>query len=137
MKPRHAAALALVVLASCGPDMATINNANERAERAAKRAQAAQFQAERSAELAADALRRTMKSADYIPSEGGGEAIGDNSPLWSAIKAQNAQERMCAFCNSCRFALKGAALKRYQESEAFRYKACSDSSRLVPAHSAN
>ena len=104
--------------------MATINTANERAERAAKRAQAAQLRAERSAELAADALKRTMKSADYIPSEGGGEAIGDNSPLWFAIKAQNAQERMCIPCNACHFAMKGAELKRYEEFEAFKYKAC-------------
>jgi hypothetical protein len=54
MKPRHAATLALLVFASCSPDMATIKAANERAERAAQRAQAAQVRAERSAELAAE-----------------------------------------------------------------------------------
>ena len=58
MKSRHAAALALIVLASCGPGMATINDANERAERAAERAQAAQLRAERSAALAADAVEQ-------------------------------------------------------------------------------
>ena len=96
MKTRHAAALALLMLASCAPDMVTINNANERAERAAKRAQAAQLQAERSAELAADAVKRT-KAADYTEFENGGGAYGKGSSKWWAIKAEQAAEGMCTF----------------------------------------
>jgi len=51
MHLRHAAALALVMLLGCGPDIATIDRANERAERAAERSQAAQLRAEHSEQL--------------------------------------------------------------------------------------
>jgi hypothetical protein len=122
MNPRHAATLALIVLTSCGPDMATINNANERAERAAERAQAAQLRAEHSAALAADAVERT-KSADYIEAEGGGAAFGEGSSKWWAMKAEDAVQRMCATCDSCHL-LTGEALERYQEFQAIQYEAC-------------
>ena len=123
MKPRHAAALALVLLASCAPDMTTINSANERAERAAERAKAAQLQAERYAELAAEAVKRT-KSADYIEYEGGGAAFGEGSSEWWAMRAQDAVTRMCAACDTCRL-LTGAARERYEEYQAVQYEACS------------
>ncbi len=90
MRIRHAAALALIVLTSCGPNMTTID-ANARAERAAQRAQAAQLRAERSAALAADAVGRT-KSADYSMYPGdGAAAFGEDSAEWWAMKdPQNA-----------------------------------------------
>jgi hypothetical protein len=59
MKPRHAAALALVMLLGCGPDIATIDRANERAERAAERSQAAQLRAEHSEQLTEEIAMKT------------------------------------------------------------------------------
>jgi hypothetical protein len=123
MKSRHAAALALIVLASCGPGMATINDANERAERAAERAQAAQLRAERSAALAADAVERT-KSADYSVYPGdGAAAFGEGSSEWWAMRAQDVVTRMCATCDSCHV-LTGAARERYDLYQAIWYEAC-------------
>jgi hypothetical protein len=99
MKPSYAAALAFIVLASCGPDMATINSANERAERAAERTQAAQFQSERSAELAAEAVERMdrTKAADFTEYPGGSSTYGKGSARWWAMKAEAATEGMCSF----------------------------------------
>lgn len=92
MKLRHAAALALLILASCGPDMATINSATERAERAAQRAEAAGSKAERAAELASAAANRT-KSADFIEYKGGGAAFSEGSAKWWAMRAQDVETR--------------------------------------------
>ena len=49
MKPFHAAALALVLLASCGPDLAAIDDANQRAQAAARRSEASAANAEQAA----------------------------------------------------------------------------------------
>ena len=64
MKPRHAAALALVVLASCAPDKAVIDAATQRAEAAASRAQKSAEIADQSASRAFDASVRALVSAD-------------------------------------------------------------------------
>lgn len=96
MTRRHAAALALVLLASCGPNIATIDTANERAERAAERSQAAQLRAEHSAELA--------------------EEI--------AMKTRDEETELCgAVCDSCHV-LTGAARERYELYRAIWYEAC-------------
>ena len=124
MKPRHAAALLSIVLASCGPDMATINSANQRIERAAERAQAAQIRSERSAKLAAEAVERT-KSADFIEYPDGGSTFGEGSAKWWAMKAQDVVERMCGVCDVCSQG-NGPAQKRYEEYRAIQYKACSE-----------
>jgi hypothetical protein len=99
MKPSYAAALAFVVLASCGPDMATINSANERAERAAKRTQAAQLRSERFAELAAEAAERIerTRAADFTEYPDGSSTYGEGSARWWAMKAEAAAEGMCSF----------------------------------------
>ncbi len=123
MNLRHAAALALIVLTSCGPNMATIDNANARAERATQRAQAAQLRAERSAALAADAVGQT-KSADYSVYPGdGAAAFGEDSAEWWAMKAEDAVQRMCATCDSCHN-LTGETLERYEKFQAIQYQAC-------------
>ena len=103
MKPHHSATLALIVLAACGPDIATINNANQRAERAAKRAQAAQLRAERSSALAEDAVKRTEEPAQ---------------------EAQDVMNRMCGFiCDSCgRWT--GPAREQFEKYQIIRYEAC-------------
>jgi hypothetical protein len=96
MKPRHAATLALMVLASCGPNMATIDAANERAERAAERSQAAQLRAEHSEELA--------------------EEI--------EMKTRDEETVLCGVaCDSCH-GLTGVARQRYEFYRAFWYEAC-------------
>jgi hypothetical protein len=95
MKPRRAAALALVLLAACGPDMATINRANDQAEHSAEGAQAAQLQAEHSAEFAAQ----------------------------SAMKTQDQEQAMCGACDSCHV-LTGTAAQRHEVFEASWYEAC-------------
>ena len=124
MKPRHAAALALITLASCGPDMATIKSANERAEGAAERAQAAQLRSERSAALAEEAVNRT-KSADYLEFQGGGAAFGEGSSKWWAMKAQDVVQRLCSVCDNCGKG-SGPAQERYREYRAIQEKACSE-----------
>lgn len=123
MKLYKVAALLLVVLTSCGPDIATINSANVRAERAVQRAQAAQLQAERSAELAAAAVERT-KPADYtVYPGGGGAAFGEGSSEWWAMKAEDVVQRMCAVCDSCGQGT-GPARERFEEFRAIQQKAC-------------
>jgi len=93
MKPRHAAALALLLVASCSPDMVTINSATQRAERAAQRAEAAALEAERAAKLASTAVDRT-KAADFIEYKGGGAAFSEGSAKWWAMKAQDVEQRV-------------------------------------------
>jgi hypothetical protein len=96
MKRRHAAALALLMLLGCGPDIATINRANERAERAAERSQAAQLRAERSEQMA--------------------EEI--------AMKTRDEETALCGTaCDSCH-TLTGVARERYEFYQAFWYEAC-------------
>ena len=96
MSLRHAAALALIVLASCGPNMAIIDSANERAERAAERVQAAQLRAEHSEELA--------------------EEI--------EMKTRDEETALCGVeCDSCH-GLTGVARQRYEFYRAFWYEAC-------------
>ena len=56
---RHAAALALMLLASSCTDMSVINAATQRAEAARQRALASEARAEQSAELAAQAYNST------------------------------------------------------------------------------
>jgi len=79
-KIRHIAALASIILASCAPDMTTINSANARAKQAAKRAETAQLEAEHSAVLSAKAVEPT-KSADYLVFKGGGSEFAEG-PLY-------------------------------------------------------
>ena len=132
MKARRAAALALIVLTSCGSNMATIDNANARAERAAQRAQAAQLRAERSATLAADAVGRT-KSADYSVYPGdGAAAFGEDSAEWWAMKAEDGVQRMCATCDSCHN-LTGEALERYEEFKQSSMRHAPDARDLIPS----
>jgi hypothetical protein len=76
--------------------MATIDTANERAERAAERAQAAQLRTEHSAEL-----------ADEI-----------------AMRTRDEETELCGVvCDSCHV-LTGAARKRYELFRAIWYEAC-------------
>jgi|SRR5271155_5194499 len=92
----HAAALSLIVLASCGPNMAIIDSANERAERAAECAQAAQLRAEHSEELAEETV----------------------------MKTRDEETAMCGTaCDSCHV-LTGAARKRYELYRVIWYEAC-------------
>ena len=58
MKLPHAAALTLVMLAACGPDVAAIRRANDRAEAAAGRAELAAGSAEAAANLSFDSCYR-------------------------------------------------------------------------------
>jgi hypothetical protein len=101
MKPRYAAALAFIVLASCGPDLARINRANEQAESAAERTRVAQLRAERAAELAAQ----------------------------SEMKTRDQESAMCSTCDACHL-LTGAAHKRYEFHENVWRVACGGDKRL-------
>lgn len=104
MTRRHAAALALVLLASYGPNIATIDTANERAERAAERSQAAQVRAEHSKQLIEEI---EMKTRD------------EETELCSAV------------CDSCHV-LTGAARERYELYRAIWYEACTGHPRPYP-----
>ena len=55
---RRAAALALVMLAACGPDMTIINTATQRAEASANRAEISAAKAESAANLPAKVGQR-------------------------------------------------------------------------------
>jgi hypothetical protein len=63
MKPRHAAVLALVLLASCGP---SIEQSTTRAEAAANRAERSATLAEQSADQSFKASVRALVAADQI-----------------------------------------------------------------------
>jgi hypothetical protein len=64
MKPRDAAALALVLLASCAPDMVTIDAATKRSEAAANRAEKSAEIAEQAASHSYDASVRALGLAE-------------------------------------------------------------------------
>jgi hypothetical protein len=64
MKPRHAAALALLILASCGPDMTTINTATQRAEASAKRVEVSAAKAESAANQATISANEAVAAAN-------------------------------------------------------------------------
>jgi len=63
MKPRHAAALVLVLLASCGP---SVEQSTTRAEAAADRTEQSAMLAEQSADRASKASVRALIAADQI-----------------------------------------------------------------------
>ena len=64
MRPRHAAALGLVLLASCAPDMVTIDAATKRSEAAANRAEKSAEIADLAASRAFDASVRALGFAE-------------------------------------------------------------------------
>jgi hypothetical protein len=64
MNRRHVAALALVILAGCGPDMTIINTATQRAEASAKRAEISAANAERAASQAAKSAEEADAAAN-------------------------------------------------------------------------
>jgi hypothetical protein len=90
----HAAALALVFLASSCTDMSTINAATQRAEAARQRALAAEARAEQSAELAAPAYKSTRTAASccegtaYQSVRRANEAVARFEPALTLIAAR-------------------------------------------------
>jgi len=64
MKSRHAAALALVMLAGCGPDTTIVNTATQRAEASAKRAETSAAKAESAANQAAKSANEADAAAN-------------------------------------------------------------------------
>ncbi len=82
MDLRHAAALALLILASCGPDIATIDRATRRAELAASRAEISAAKSESASQAAAAAAARAETASNVAED--------------SARRANDVISRMCS-----------------------------------------
>ena len=83
MNLRHAAVLAFVLSGACGADMKAINDASQKAEAAAIRAEDSATTAETSANAAADAARKA-EAASYVAQD-------------SVRRANDVAQRLCAF----------------------------------------
>ena len=93
MRPRLAAALALLLLASCGPDLNSVDNATQRAEAAAARAERSQIEAENSAILAQDVISRICAKPGLAS---GCSADGKCWPTAEVLRAEKVMEEACA-----------------------------------------
>jgi hypothetical protein len=94
MNLRHLAALALLLLAACGPDIAAINAANARAEAAVFRAEWAAGSAEAAATLALDSCYRVNRKV--IRAEEAAEAAKDyidGFAIWETLRKRPPERR--------------------------------------------
>ena len=91
MKPRHAAALALVMLAGCTPDIAAINVATERSEAAANRAEKSAERTDRSASQAFDTSVRVLELEDSAEQsrKGAQDSVSRMEAFWANSRHAN------------------------------------------------